>query len=450
MRPLIFKRFYILISLLLFVIKASLAHDASLTYTTITIDSTRIELKITIPMETLDNILHGKDWFEKVDDVSSFVEYFNKKFIITNENIPCKTKLISDRPIKSVREYSFTFELTSDSVFDHLTFNYNMIFEYSPTHENIAEFMFGSKGEEEIFSKDKNIISFSVNDLRKQWGMKPYSKKLIVNREIVKQVKDSPSNKVKDTQELIKISDTNFSQKITEAEVMKDTNSSPSEAIIKASDNKKPFDTNDTWKRFIDFFIIGVKHILTGYDHIMFLMGLLLMITGIGNLLKVITAFTIAHSITLAIAVFGIYALPSELTESMIALSISFVAFENIYIQKLQTHPIDKPHNFLSNFIGNPKKRWRLTFFFGLIHGFGFSAALREIGMPEGTRAISLFSFNLGVEAGQLMLVALVFPFLWYARKKIYYGLMVRIISISIGITGLGLVVQRIFFPELF
>src|ERR1035438_2573244 len=111
--------------------------------------------------------------------------------------------------------------------------------------------------------------------------------------------------------------------------------------------------------------IVGVEHILTGYDHIMFLLGLLLMITGIGNLLKVITAFTIAHSITLAIAVLGIYALPSILTETMIALSISFVAFENNYIQKLQSHPEQKQTGFISNIIGNPKKRWRLTFFFG-------------------------------------------------------------------------------------
>ena len=280
--------------------------------------------------------------------------------------------------------------------------------------------------------------------------MKPYSKRIPPKKEPnILQTKDSSKKDIKDSKN-VKNSDTSNSLNTMEEKLLNDTIKRQSETVVKANENQKPFENNDTWKRFIDFFIVGVKHILTGYDHIMFLMGLLLMITGFGNLLKVITAFTIAHSITLAIAVFGIYALPSELTESMIALSISFVAFENIYIQKLQTHSIDKPHNFLSNFIGDQKKRWRLTFFFGLIHGFGFSAALREIGMPEGTRAISLFSFNLGVEAGQLMLVALVFPFLWYARRKNYYSMMVRIISISIGVAGLGLVVQRIFFPELF
>jgi uncharacterized membrane protein (Fun14 family) len=170
------------------------------------------------------------------------------------------------------------------------------------------------------------------------------------------------------------------------------------------------------------------------------------MITGIGNLLKVITSFTIAHSITLAIAVLGIYALPSMLTETMIALSISFVAFENIYIQKLQSNKSEKSSKFILSIIGNPKKRWRLTFFFGLIHGFGFSAALRELGMPEGTRALSLFSFNLGVEAGQLLLVASVFPIIWYLRKKNNYTIVVRVVSISIGIAGLGLAVQRLFF----
>jgi len=323
-----FKKLSILF-LLLWLNIAVIAHDASLTYTTISIDSSRIELKITIPMDVLSTILPGKDWYEPVADVGSFVEYFKKNFLITNENLPCKTKLIGNRPIKSVREYSFTFELTSDSVFDHLSFTYNMIFEYSPTHENITEFIFGQNGQELIFSKEKPVISFSVNELRQQWGMKPYLKKVIPKKELLTNVR-------KDSAKSIRIIDTSISQKIVEKEVTKDTNIKTKITITTANENQKPFAANDTWNRFINFFIVGVKHILTGYDHIMFLIGLLLMITGFGNLLKVITAFTIAHSITLAIAVFGIYALPSALTESMIALSISFVAFENIYIQN---HP---------------------------------------------------------------------------------------------------------------
>ncbi len=430
--------FLIPILIMGWMLSSSIAHDASLTYTTISIDSNKVNLKITIPMDALSSILPNQDWYEPVKDASSFVDYFNKKFIITNEGMTCKTKLIANRCLKNVRECSFSFEIISDATFDHLSFLYNMFFEYSSTHENIANFIIGNRNNEFIFSKDKNSIAFSVNELRIQYGLQPFSNKINPKN-------DSIIFIANDTIKSISKADNTFIEKEKGKDSMTSAMLPPS-----IQENTKPFEGNDTWKRFLDFFIIGVEHILTGYDHIMFLMGLLLMINGMGNLLKVITAFTIAHSITLGIAVFGIYAVPSALTESMIALSISFIAFENIYIQRLQTHSAHKAKGFLSNFIGDAKKRWRLTFFFGLIHGFGFSAALREIGMPEGTRAISLFSFNLGVEAGQLMIVAAVFPFLWYARKKIYYNLMVRIISIAIGVAGIALVFQRICFPELF
>ncbi len=418
------------------------AHDASLTYTTIAIDSERVEIKITIPMETLTTLLPQRDWFEKVNDCGPFIDYFNKKFLFANENIPCKVKLIGDRPLKQVRSYTFTFELTSDATFDHISIVYNMIFELMATHENIIDFLIGNQNNELILNKESNKVNLSVNDLRIAWKMRPFSKKTLAK-------KDSAIIIHKDTSKKLLTSSTidnnpEDSPKIIKTDTQNTLVSKENPPII--SPSSQTFKDNDSWTRFKDFFIIGVKHILTGYDHIMFLFGLLLMITGINNLLKVITAFTIAHSITLAIAVFGIYALPSQLTESMIALSISFVAFENIYIQKLHQNSIHKPGKLLAFFVGEPKKRWRLTFLFGLIHGFGFSAALREIGMPEGTRAISLFSFNLGVEAGQLMLVALVFPLIWFARKQNSYDLIVRIISISIGVAGLALVVQRIFF----
>ncbi len=432
-------RVLVMILVLPSMIGISGAHDASLTYTVMTIDSGKVGLKMTVPMDVLTSILPGPDWYEPVKDVGGFEEYLAKNFVVKNEGVVCKRKLIKSQCLKGVREYSFTFELTSETVFDNMSFTYNMIFEYLATHENIAEFIIGNRSNEFIFSKEKKEIYFSVNELRKQWGMQPFGKGVVARKDITKVVKRDSG-----IQKPMEITAPKLDMRMdSEAKVMNNY-------TAKMAKNQQPFGGNDLWKRFVDFFVVGVEHILTGYDHIMFLLGLLLMIMGFGNLLKVITAFTIAHSITLAIAVFGIYALPSALTETMIALSISFVAFENIYIQKIQSKEIGVSNSWQHDIVGNPKKRWRLTFLFGLIHGFGFSAALREIGIPEGTRAISLFSFNLGVEAGQLMLVAAVFPFLWYARRKTYYQQLVRIVSITIGVAGLGLVLQRIFLPKLF
>ena len=145
------------------------------------------------------------------------------------------------------------------------------------------------------------------------------------------------------------------------------------------------------WQTMGRFVWLGIQHIATGYDHLAFLLGLLIATATLKSLVRTITSFTLAHSITLALATFNIVVLPSRFTESMIAASILYVAAENL----IRNRTLD---------------RWKLTFFFGLIHGFGFSNVLREMQLPRANLALSLFSFNLGVEIGQLVFVVLLFP----------------------------------------
>jgi hypothetical protein len=151
------------------------------------------------------------------------------------------------------------------------------------------------------------------------------------------------------------------------------------------------------WDHVRDYLVLGVEHIFTGYDHIAFLFGLLV-IAGAGGLargarevLKVVTAFTVAHSLTLISSALGWVAIGSRLVEPAIAVSIAYVGVENLV----------QPH---------PRRRWLLTFGFGLVHGFGFASVLREIGLPSKGLLLSLLSFNLGVELGQLAVVAAVLP----------------------------------------
>ena len=153
------------------------------------------------------------------------------------------------------------------------------------------------------------------------------------------------------------------------------------------------------FQTFLRFVWLGMQHIATGYDHLAFLLGLLIATASLGSLIKTITSFTVAHSITLALATFDIVILPSRLTESMIALSILYVAVENL----IRNRSLD---------------RWRITFLFGLVHGFGFSNVLREMQLPRADLALSLFSFNLGVEIGQLIFVVLLFPALEDLLKR--------------------------------
>ena len=140
---------------------------------------------------------------------------------------------------------------------------------------------------------------------------------------------------------------------------------------------------------------LGVEHILGGIDHLLFVFALLLLITDRWRLIGAITAFTIAHSVTMAVATLGWVALPGPPVEAVIALSIMFVASE--LAQR------DGETDRLSE-----RYPWSVSFAFGLLHGFGFAGALREIGLPQSDVPLALLSFNLGVEIGQLLFVAAV------------------------------------------
>lgn len=176
------------------------------------------------------------------------------------------------------------------------------------------------------------------------------------------------------------------------------------------------------------YFLAGVEHIAIGYDHIAFLIAVVLWSRRFWPLAAVVTAFTLAHSVTLSLAVLDVVRLPPKLVELMIALSIVYVAAENFFVRDIG-------------------RRWILTFLFGFIHGFGFASALREYGIPQDMVGWALAFFNVGVEVGQLVIVALAFAGLlatdaWTQRAD-KGGERQRnravVWSVSAGILGLGL-----------
>ena len=143
------------------------------------------------------------------------------------------------------------------------------------------------------------------------------------------------------------------------------------------------------------YFFLGVEHILTGFDHLLFVLALMLLIRNFRTLIETITAFTVAHSITLAAAALGWAHAPQPPVEAAIALSIVVVACEVLRSARGASDlPIRYP--------------WIIAFLFGLLHGFGFGGALREIGLPQVDVPLALFTFNIGVEIGQLLFVAVV------------------------------------------
>ena len=175
------------------------------------------------------------------------------------------------------------------------------------------------------------------------------------------------------------------------------------------------------------FFTLGIEHMLTGYDHLLFLLALILCGGGLLRLLKIITGFTVAHSITLALAVLDVVNLPGRLVEAVIALSIAYVAAENLF-----------PRYAIS-------RRWAVSFVFGLMHGFGFSSVLKQIGLPRDNLALSLLNFNLGVEVGQAAVVLVTVPILIWLRKTDWEPRFAMVVSGAVLAVGLGLFVERVF-----
>jgi hypothetical protein len=167
-----------------------------------------------------------------------------------------------------------------------------------------------------------------------------------------------------------------------------------------------------------DYLREGIWHIWVGFDHILFLLSLLLPAVGLWtarrwapverfgqafwDVLKIVSAFTVAHSITLSLATLGVLTPPSRLVESSIAASVVLAALNNVF-------PV---------FHG---RRWMVAFFFGLIHGFGFASVLVDLGLPQGALALALLGFNLGVEVGQLAIVAAFLPVAFMLRRSWFY-----------------------------
>jgi hydrogenase/urease accessory protein HupE len=188
------------------------------------------------------------------------------------------------------------------------------------------------------------------------------------------------------------------------------------------------------WSTMQRYLVTGIEHIFLGYDHIAFLVAIVLWARRLMPVIKVVTAFTIAHSITLSLAALQIVVIPSAIVEPAIAASIIFVAMENFFSR-------------------NVDGRWRVTFAFGLIHGFGFAGALQEMGLPANAVVPALAAFNIGVEIGQVAIVSIVVPalilldrlFAAGRTKPVRAAALVYALSAVITVLGSYWLVTRVF-----
>ncbi|MFJ5623542.1 HupE/UreJ family protein [Peribacillus loiseleuriae] len=209
-------------------------------------------------------------------------------------------------------------------------------------------------------------------------------------------------------------------------EVQQEQQSGDGQTVQSNPEQAQPVKTSTTSSWF-SFLKLGMNHILSGYDHLLFLIALLLRKQTLKQYIGIVTAFTIAHSITLSLSVLDIVNLPSLFVESVIALSIIYVALENIFRKKIQF-------------------RWGITFAFGLIHGLGFADLLKEMALPKSQLAVALFSFNIGIEVIQIGIVLLCLPILFYLHKWKDSLKMIQYLSLIIVAAGLYFLINQLFF----
>ena len=174
----------------------------------------------------------------------------------------------------------------------------------------------------------------------------------------------------------------------------------------------------------LEFLKLGIVHIVIGYDHIAFLVALLLTGASLGAVIKIVTAFTAAHSLTLSLAALDVVTLPPPLVEAGIALSIVYVAAENLFTTRREG-------------------RWIVSFVFGLVHGFGFASVLKELALPSSALVTSLVTFNLGVEIAQVAIVATALPLLYALTRTPLHVPLTRMASVIILALGLVWLYQR-------
>lgn len=199
----------------------------------------------------------------------------------------------------------------------------------------------------------------------------------------------------------------------------------------------------DGWRQFGDYVREGTWHIWIGFDHVLFLLSLLLPAVLLRNdrqwrpaedfraaaweVAKVVSAFTLAHSITLSISALGVVSLPSRWVESAIAASVVIAALNNIRPMVAE-------------------RRWLMAFVFGLVHGFGFATVLDDLGLPQAALLLSLVGFNVGVELGQLVIVAAFLPLAWWLRSRwVYRRVVVFAGSAAVAVIALAWLVERAF-----
>lgn len=358
---------------------AAWSHSSGVTDTNIKLGASTVRIIYTVPNDHLETQL----------DLSNpaFIEHISGGFAVKNSEIQCNISSVDTRALESIGSTQFILLFNCDKNLSTLSIRYSLLFDAYPNHRNLARISIAGRYQSFIFTAEKPTYQIFVSELLKLWNTQ--------------------------------LSDQNGSR-ITSASTSN---------MVQSDSGFELLSKNSS------YFSLGFEHILLGFDHILFLIGLLLLPLQFKQLALMITAFTFAHSITLAISVLNIVSVPPVFVEAAIAFSIVYVALENLWETRNHQHGPALSRAFY--------RRGLVTFIFGLVHGFGFSYILKEIGFGDQW-AVPLLLFNGGVEVGQLLIVILVYPVLLFAFKHDQGLTFSRASSAIVGLVGCGWLIERV------
>jgi len=379
------KTVFMTLLLTLFLLSSTAhAHESGVTDTSIKIGYSSIKLVYTLPIVELGLLRKQSGWPTQ--------KIISQGFLVKNNNQPCDINYFQQKTLSNINSAQFVLLLQCNSPLQNLNLGYYLL-NQKEDHRNFTRISIAGRDQNISLSGENNMHTIPVAYLLNLWGKK-------LSDDLLTSAATAPLNKES-----------------------QNNNSSSFSALFNSITQSK------------HYFPIGLQHILQGYDHVLFLIGLLLLPLGFKHLLLLASAFTLAHSISLALSVLDIIRLPSALVEAAIAASIIYVALENLWHLR--------PNTKIDRLLSPWKRRTIMTFMFGLIHGFGFSYLLTEIGLGDQVAGALLY-FNLGVEAGQLLIIALAFPALVYAFKRHQGVIVARFGSILIGGMGSMWLIERL------
>ena len=384
---------FVFASFISFPIKSS-AHAYSASYTNITMDQDKTEMEFSLDtlsiFELIPSIDENKNWILDSSEIKKnkhHLEELITEGLTLDKGNAEQTPDVKDMKIVKKKNKEFltvTMDFPAFSPGD--TLNFNDGFYYNDTATNyinlITASYMGEKSEGVLEAKNRTWTML-ITEVQQEQGDESSSV--------------ASGSSVDDTASSNDANDNGTNGKSGQVET-----------------------SSSSWFSFLK---LGMHHILFGYDHLLFLLSLLIARQSFKQTAATVTAFTVAHSITLTLTVLGIINVPGSIVEPAIALSICYVALENIFRKKISY-------------------RWVLTFIFGLIHGMGFADILKEMNLSKSSLAIDLASFNIGIEIIQLAIVALLLPVLYWIYRSKYSK------QVIVGVSGLAFVLGGIWLIE--